>query len=101
IFSNELVDAFPVHRVKLVEGELKEIYVDYRDGKLVEALGPLSDPRLGEYFPFLGFELQEGQEAEINLLALDWLAHIGRYLSCGFVLTIDYGYEVKELASPV
>jgi len=75
--------------------------VDYRDGKLVEALGPLSDPRLGEYFPFLGFELQEGQEAEINLLALDWLAHIGRYLSCGFVLTIDYGYEVKELASPV
>lgn len=101
VFSNELIDAFPVHRVKLVDGELKEIYVDYRDGELVEILGPLSHPQLAEYFPFLGFQLEEGQEAEINLRALDWLSHIGRYLFCGFVLTVDYGYEVRELAHPL
>lgn len=101
IFSNELIDAFPVHRVKLVDGELREIYVDFQQGKLVETLGSLSHPVLAEYFPFLGFQLQEGQEAEINLQALGWLSHVGKHLRCGFVLTIDYGYEVRELASPV
>lgn len=100
VFSNELVDAFPVHRVKQVEGQLKEIYVDNVNGSLVDKLGELSRPRLKEYFPSLDFALEEGQEAEINLNALEWLEEVGRYLEKGFVLTIDYGYEVGELAHP-
>lgn len=100
ILSNELVDAFPVHRVKQVEGKLKEIYVGYDNGSFVETLGPLSQERLGEYFPFLSFQLTEGQEAEINLRALNWLENLGKYLNSGFVMTIDYGYEMNELANP-
>lgn len=100
IFSNELIDAFPVHRVKQVSGELKEILVDYVDGELVETLGPLSQSLLAEYFSFLEFQLEEGQEAEINLQALDWLRGVSRHLYRGFIITIDYGYEVRELANP-
>ncbi len=32
LFSNELVDALPVHRVVMEGGALKEIYVDFHDG---------------------------------------------------------------------
>lgn len=100
VFSNELIDAFPVHRVKQVNGELKEILIDHVGGELVETLGPLSQPLLAEYFSFLGFSLQEGQEAEINLQALGWLRDVSRHLDRGFIITIDYGYEVWELAHP-
>ncbi|NLL18138.1 MAG: SAM-dependent methyltransferase [Clostridia bacterium] len=100
VFSNELVDAFPVHRVKQIGGRLQEIYIGYEQGSLVEKPGELSTPVLGEYFPFLGFKLQEGQEAEINLRALRWLQEVSLNLERGFVLTIDYGYEVNELANP-
>ena len=44
--------------------------------------------------------LEEGQKAEVNLRALDWMENVGEYLKKGFVLTIDYGYLAKELYSP-
>ena len=43
--------------------------------------------------------LQEGQRAEVNLKALDWIEKVGLCLKKGFVLTIDYGYLAKELYS--
>lgn len=100
VFSNELIDAFPVHRVKQIGGQLQEIYITFEESSLKEKTGELSTPMLREYFPSLNFDLQEGQEAEINLMALRWLQEISRYLEQGFVLTIDYGYEIHELANP-
>lgn len=100
IFSNELIDAFPVHRVKLIDDELQEVFITEQDGSLAEITGPLSTSQLGDYFPSLNFQLQPGQEAEINLEALMWLENLGHYLNEGFVLTIDYGYEIMELANP-
>ncbi len=44
--SNELVDAFPVHRVVSDQGDLKEIYVTYQDGQFQERWRKPSDPRL-------------------------------------------------------
>ena len=35
-FSNELIDAFPVHRVQVTAGRTEELYVDYRDGRFRE-----------------------------------------------------------------
>ncbi len=99
VFSNELIDAFPVHRVKLLNGELKEIYVEYQDA-FFETFGELSDPMLGEYFSQLDFHLEEGQEAEINLAAVSWLKDLGQYLQKGYIITIDYGYLLPELKFP-
>jgi SAM-dependent MidA family methyltransferase len=44
--------------------------------------------------------LQEGQKAEVNLQALDWMERVGRCLKNGFVLTIDYGCLAEELYAP-
>ncbi len=99
--SNELVDAFPVHRVIVDRGELKEIYVTHRDGRFEEQWGKLSDPRIASYFRSMDIALQEGQRAEVNLAALEWMESVARCLRRGFVLTIDYGYLADELYSPI
>lgn len=97
VFSNELLDAMPVHRVARVGRELKEIYVALDEGGFRETIGPLSSPRLSEYFAEQGIELHEGQQAEVCLETCYWIAEVGRRLGRGFVLTIDYGREAREL----
>jgi SAM-dependent MidA family methyltransferase len=100
ILSNELVDAFPVHQVVFDHGKLKEVYVTRHDGQLKEVMDEPSDPALLSYFESMGIRLQEGQRAEVNLRALDWMEKVGRFLERGFVLTVDYGYLAEELYAP-
>ncbi len=97
ILSNELIDAFPVHQVVVDQGQLKEIYVAVHQDRFEEILGDLSDPRLSSYFDWLSVQLEEGQRAEVNLNALDWIERVARLLSKGFVFTIDYGYLSEDL----
>jgi SAM-dependent MidA family methyltransferase len=98
IFSNELLDAFPVHRVLRQSGELREIYVAFdEEHGLHEKLGPPSSPRIAEYFAEQGLTLHEDQQAEANLKACDWIEDAGKRLRRGFVLTIDYGHPAAEL----
>jgi SAM-dependent MidA family methyltransferase len=98
--SNELVDAFPVHRVVMDHGNMKEIFVSHSGGQFLEQRGQPSDPRIYAYFDSMGVRLEEGQKAEVNLRALDWMEHVGQLLKKGFVLTIDYGYFAHELYAP-
>jgi SAM-dependent MidA family methyltransferase len=100
-FSNELVDAFPVHRVAMSGGELLEVHVDYDDeaDKFEERLLEPSTPTLAKYLDELGVKPVEGQRADLNLNALAWLTKVNAALDSGFVLTIDYGHEAKELYS--
>jgi SAM-dependent MidA family methyltransferase len=98
--SNELIDAFPVHRVIFDHGDLKEIYVTQDDGQLKEDWSAPSDPRIVSYFQSMDIALQEGQKAEVNLEGLEWMERVARCLRRGFVLTIDYGYLSHELYAP-
>jgi len=96
-FSNELVDALPVHRVVMVGGTLKEILADFRDGHFIDVLAPLSTCGISEYFAAQSIVLCEGQHAEAGLEACDWITEIARRLERGYVLTIDYGHPAAEL----
>ncbi|OAT85546.1 class I SAM-dependent methyltransferase [Desulfotomaculum copahuensis] len=100
IFSNEVVDAFPVHRIRQTAAGLKEIYVTCRDGRLQEIESDPSTPLLAACLQAQGTSLETGQTAEINLAARHWLAEIASRLACGFLLTIDYGQEARELYHP-
>ncbi len=95
--SNELVDAFPVHRVVVCGGKLREIYVGEGGGGFTELVGEPSRPEIAEYFARFGVVLEEGQHAEINLRACRWIGTVGRCLRRGFVVTIDYGDIAREL----
>jgi len=97
-FSNELLDAFPVHRVLRDEARLVELYVNVDStGAFVWTTGPLSSPRLAEFCSAYSVELAQGQVIEINLAADDWLVQVASKLADGFVITVDYGAESAEL----
>ena len=96
-FSNELLDAFPVHRV-VSEGELY-VSVD-SDGKFTWSAGPLSTPRLAEFIEQHSIKLAPGQIIEINLAIDHWLTTLAAKLKQGYVITVDYGAEASELYDP-
>jgi len=98
VFSNELLDAFPLHRVTMRGGKLCEMYVGLDQGGRFEwTVRPLSDSRLSEYFEFAGVHLADGQTAEVNLDLEDWLTNVAGKLRQGYVVTVDYGAEAAEL----
>jgi len=98
--SNELADAFPVHRVTVRAGRLQEVYVGWRHGRFEESLGPPSTPALAEYFRRLDLLPSEDCQAEVNLDALEWMKAVARALGRGFVMTFDYGYPAEQLYAP-
>lgn len=97
IFSNELLDALPVHRVLQEAEGLKEVFVTWNGAAFADHIDEPSTPRLGEYFAEQGIALPEGAQAEVCLAALDWITQAAITLDRGFVLTVDYGHEAREL----
>lgn len=104
-FSNELVDALPVHQFVIEQGQIREIYVTSRDGVTFEEVtGVPSTPKLREYFDLVGIELPssvyaDGYRSEINLAAYNWLSTVAEALQRGYLLTIDYGYPATRYYS--
>lgn len=97
IFSNELLDALPVHRLFCEHGELREVHVGVNGDLLCDQVGPLSSPLLERYFSEQGIVLLEGQQAEASIAAAAWMEDAARRLGRGFILTVDYGREAREL----
>src|SRR5688572_10141127 len=97
-FSNELLDAFPVHRVVKDRDGLSELYVTLdSEDRFAWSTGPLSTDLLADYCRAYSLELANGQIIEINLAIDDWLAQIARNLDEGFLITVDYGEEASDL----
>lgn len=103
VFSNELLDAFPVHLVTRKDGRLQEFYVDVgTDEQFTWLLGDLwsdSTPRVLEYLDKLGLEPREGQVAEVSLEIEDWLRNVSTKMRRGYVVTVDYGLNAEDLSS--
>lgn len=100
VLANEFLDALPVHRLIGHRGELRELYVNWADGRFVEVVGDLSDARLHNWFDTDQTALADGQRAEACLGVSEWLASISTELTRGYVLLIDYSLSRRELLSP-
>jgi SAM-dependent MidA family methyltransferase len=100
MFSNELPDAFPVHRVQKVGHALREMFVEIRDGRLAACLRNVSTPELEKYFRGLQIELPDGYRTEINLAAPAWMRQVAASMHRGVVITIDYGHSAEDLYGP-
>jgi len=97
-FSNELLDAFPVHRLILTEDGLAEQYVAVdADDNFVWSHGPMSSPDLVEYCREYAIEFDEGQIVEINLGIDTWMETVASKLESGYLITVDYGAESCDL----
>ena len=100
IFSNELVDAFPVHLVRRVNGDWKELYVDWREEAFQWTVGALGFPMESLPMTLREFPFPDGYTTEVHLAAVDWLSHMARILSRGFLMTVDYGYLDAKYYAP-
>ncbi len=97
ILSNELLDAFPVHRVTVHNGKLLEIYLTQQEGRLVELLDNVSTDDIRARLESEDVHLAEGQVAEVCLELEPWARQAAMMLQRGFVLTIDYGHPSGDL----
>ena len=104
IVANELLDAFPAHRLIKHEGKLWELGVTLDEGHsngdrrpFQYAYLPLTNPELEQSLMADGTKLAEGQEIEINLAAERWITEMSVRIAEGALVIIDYGTKRKSL----
>ncbi len=100
VFANELLDAFPVHRIVMGKGELLEFYVGVnKSGSFEWEIGKLSE-QLDKNLAHLDIQLREGQIAEINPGIEQWLELVSRKIRKGYLVIVDYGAQASDLYDP-
>ena len=100
LFGNELIDAFPVHRVAMKKGKIQELFVEESGAKRRFLWSDPSTPKLQAYFDRLQITLPDGYETEVNLAMSDWLIEASSALEKGLILLIDYGRPAHEYYAP-
>jgi SAM-dependent MidA family methyltransferase len=112
IFSNELLDAMPVHRLVWDAARKRwfELGVAMGDGSFIWMRMPqeqqfdVEKSKFGEYWlemmPGLMEVLPDGFVTEICPAAIEWWRHAARMLREGKLLTIDYGLTAEEFFTP-
>lgn len=105
IFSNEFLDALPVHRLgwDAAAGDWFEWFVTEEEGSLSWERGPRTVPLPGhwrEFLPDLARLLPDGFTTEVAPAAADWWAQAAAVLKRGRLLTFDYGLNGGEFFLP-
>ncbi|MEO5364310.1 MAG: SAM-dependent methyltransferase [Magnetococcus sp. DMHC-8] len=100
LFSNELLDALPVHWLEMTAAGLRELGVALDGAGLTTGLMPVAPPLGADHFTRLGLTLPVGMRTEVGLAASDWMAQAARCLRRGVIVTIDYGYTQAEYYGP-
>ena len=107
-FSNELLDAMPVHLIVSqcgrgvsapTECAWLEKFVTLNGDMFVFVDQPIADQTLRDHLLKSPAQLA-GYQTEVDLAALDWIDNLSRKLDRGYVLTIDYGYPRDEFFVP-
>jgi SAM-dependent MidA family methyltransferase len=101
LFSNELLDAMPVHVLRWRAGQWAERKVAIADDQLVwrdEALEhDIGQPAVTAE---LAAVLPDGFQIEVSPAAMQWWQTAARKLRAGKLVTFDYGRETEDLLSP-
>ena len=96
-FSNELLDAMPVHLLVAENRIWQERCVDFVDGKFAFIDRPVGDPRLLDKLPAAP---NERYETEVRLATDVWLDGLAPKLERGVILIADYGWSRAEFYAP-
>ncbi len=113
IFSNELLDAMPLHRFSwdatagkwfewgvALEGE-KFVWAKIRKSEAGGQKSELNTPAVLHHLPpDLLAVLPDGYTVEISPAAENWWREAAGVLNCGRLMTMDYGLGTDELFSP-
>lgn len=97
VIANELLDAFPVHRLKQADGKCLEQMIawDKVQSSFVSRWEMPGDHELSDELERQQIMLIDGQQAEVNTDAAKWVKQLADKLERGYLFVIDYG-DVKE-----
>jgi SAM-dependent MidA family methyltransferase len=106
-FSNELLDAMPVHLIcsrgpvagATAGSQWQEKFVALNAKEFAFVAQPIVDPALRAFIAKLPSR-PAGYETEVNFAALEWIANLATKLERGYVLVIDYGSRGNEFYEP-
>ncbi len=93
VLGNEVLDAMPVHRVRMQAGQTEEIGVAARADHLVWERS-LAPPALAAALQ--AHDVPDDYETEINLAAPALVADLAQRISPGVLLFVDYGFPAHE-----
>ena len=118
-FSNELLDAMPVHLISKVAqasslrrigsqaGSLCYSDADWQERCVAESgdgfgfvTAPITDAELRLHLDTIPRHLSGPYETEVNLAALKWIESLAQKLTRGYVLAVDYGYSRDDFYAP-
>jgi SAM-dependent MidA family methyltransferase len=100
-FSNELLDAMPVHLLaRAGDADWKQRCVVEAGDGFAFATEPITDAQLRRDLRKIPRPTLGDYETEVNLAALEWIENVSRKLIRGYVLTVDYGYPRDEFYAP-
>ncbi|WP_416149382.1 class I SAM-dependent methyltransferase [Salipaludibacillus sp. HK11] len=101
IFSNELIDAFPVHIIEKTSEGLKEVMLEVEGEHLAEKLMTSENNQVLNWLDKFGpTTLPEGHRFEVSLSMKEWLVNVSTWLEKGLLVTVDYGYRNEEFQWP-
>jgi SAM-dependent MidA family methyltransferase len=99
VFSNELYDALPVHRVEGHADGPRELLVGREEGRFVWVPAP-APTVVAEHLARFGVVLSPGQRAEVCLEAAKLHGALCRRVTSGRVVVFDYGHRAAVLYHP-
>ncbi|MCA1658354.1 MAG: SAM-dependent methyltransferase, partial [Verrucomicrobiaceae bacterium] len=99
-FSNELLDAMPVHLLKWNQGNWKARCVSISGDGFDFVTAPIADETLRRHVEKLPQSLPDDYQIEVNLAVSDWIRQISEKLVRGYLLAADYGYAREKMYAP-
>jgi SAM-dependent MidA family methyltransferase len=99
-FSNELLDAMPVHLISRAGTGWEERCVAESGDGFEFVTTPITDAALLRHFETIPRHSGGPYETEVNLAALKWMELLAPKLIRGYVLAVDYGYARENYYAP-
>ncbi|NOU85150.1 SAM-dependent methyltransferase [Paenibacillus sp. LMG 31460] len=102
VLANELLDAFPIHRIRYKDLLFQESYVKWQEEEQIfqEIWRPISSQRILDFLERSKVQWLDGQIGEINLEAESWVSRVAERIRTGSCMIIDYGDTAEELFAP-
>lgn len=102
VLANELLDAFPIHRIRYKDMLFQESYVKWQEEEQIfqEIWRPIGSQRILDCLERSKVQWLDGQIGEINLEAESWVSRVAERIQSGSCMIIDYGDTVEELFAP-
>lgn len=100
LVCNELLDAFPVHRVQWTGEHWVELGVSVQSGALIWQSREVKSSALQAELQRLSTDLPRDYVTEISLASIDWVRSLGSSAFSGAVWLADYGLDADEYYDP-